>query len=300
MLPRTSAEINSFLEARGLAPLARFGQNFLVHAASVELVAAAGGPIEGRVVLEIGPGLGALTSALLARGARVVAAEVDAGYCGVLRDAFASETHFTLIEGDCLGTKGLAAPLLAALSAAGAWDSGFFVISNLPYQISSPFLAALPHLLRPPESVVLTLQKEVARALRAKPGSEHYTPLSLLAGLCYEVEQLRVLPAGYFHPRPEVESAVVRLVPRDLRTLAAGFSIDDLDSLLLFARTLLGARRQILRRTLPRAAAVLGVTLVPGELTTALLAVGLTGNERADVLEIPTILRLFAAVRGAV
>ncbi|MSR74976.1 MAG: ribosomal RNA small subunit methyltransferase A [Planctomycetes bacterium] len=285
MLPRTSAEIDSFLEAHGLAPLARYGQNFLVHAGALDHVADAGGTLSGRVVLEIGPGLGALTTVLLERGARVVAAEIDGGYCSVLREAFAQTPHFTLVAGDCLEGRVLAPRLLEMLAQAGAWTEGYLVISNLPYQISSPFLAALPHMAVAPERVVLTLQKEVARALRAAPGSEYYTPLSLLARLCFKVELLRTLPANCFYPQPDVESAVVRLTPLPVPA--------DLDGLLTFGRALLGNRRQTLRRTLLRAYAALGLEVSQPQIQSALTNAKLDGDERADVLEVAQILSLF-------
>lgn len=290
MLPRSGKEITAFLAERGLAPLARFGQNFLVRDDVLQTMLADVGGLQGALVLEIGPGLGRLTSALLEAGAEVVAAEVDAGFAEILRRELAAETRFQLVEGDCLAEGNPLAPAVwAALVGRGVASRGFRVISNLPYQITSPFIAALAHLDVAPTSVHLMLQREVADVLRALPGSRNYTPLSLLAALTFEVRLVQRVPASAFHPRPEVDSAIMALYPRPREA--------DLDALLEFGRALLLGRRQVLRRTLPRALERSGIVLTKERMDSALQATGLDGGERAETLEPGVMRALWHALR---
>jgi 16S rRNA (adenine1518-N6/adenine1519-N6)-dimethyltransferase len=163
------------------------------------------------------------------------------------------------------------------------------VLANLPYQITSPFLVALTRLQPQPLSVHLMLQLEVAEVLRAAPGSENYTPLSLLAAFAFDVRVVQRVPAVSFHPRPDVDSALV-----SLRPLPAEL---DLKDLLLFGRTLLLARRQALRRTLPRTLAQLGRPASAEALQRAFQTVQLTGQERAEVLQPAQIKALWRALR---
>ncbi len=290
MLPRSAKEITAFLAERGLAPLARFGQNFLVRDDVLQVMLADAGDLSGTLVLEIGPGLGCLTRAVLDAGAELVAAEVDAGFAEILRTEFAGEPRFHLVEGDCLAEgHPLASALWEALVERGVRTRGFRVLSNLPYQITSPFIAALAHLEVPPASAHLMLQREVADVLRATPGTKNYTPLSLLAAFAFEVRLVQRVPASAFHPRPDVDSAIVELRPRP--------KDPDLDALLEFGRALLLGRRQVLRRTLPRALERGGAVVSKERIDAALLKSGLTGSERAETLNPEIIRSLWRALR---
>jgi 16S rRNA (adenine1518-N6/adenine1519-N6)-dimethyltransferase len=222
---QTLAEIREMLESRGLAPRKSLGQNFLIDhnlirklvdasgvgAPGVGGVAGAGGV--GDLVLEVGPGTGALTEELLARGCEVVASELDRGLAQLLRERFAQEAvagRFTLVEGDVLATKrSLNAEVVAALG-----GRPFTLVANLPYAAGTPVMIAL--LVDHPEcrGLYVTIQREVADRLLAGPGSKEYGPLAIIAQTLAEVSRVAVLPPECFWPRPEVTSAMVGVVRR--------------------------------------------------------------------------------------
>jgi 16S rRNA (adenine1518-N6/adenine1519-N6)-dimethyltransferase len=200
----TLTEIKAALESKGFRPLKRFGQNFL-HDQNLARwlvdIALAGKPEATRVV-EIGPGLGAITEYLLQRGVPLTALEVDKGLAESLRERLGHYPHFTLLVGDAL--------VLDLGTAAEAR----VVVGNLPYYISTPLLARWMSLPRPPERMVFTLQREVCARLAAKPRTKEYGALTVGTQVEYEVELLKVLPPEVFYPRPEVDSGVVRLEQR--------------------------------------------------------------------------------------
>lgn len=219
-------EIRELLSSHGLAPKKSLGQNFLIdHNLIRKLVdAAAVGP--GSLVLEVGPGTGTMTEELLARGAMVVACELDAGLARLLRERFAAAAQagrFVLIEGDCLeGKRALNAEARAALA-----GRPFRLVSNLPYGAGTPLMSAL--LVDHAECGVLavTVQREVADRLAARPGSKEYGALSVIAQALAEVEAVATLPPECFWPRPDVTSRMVVLrrraepLARDSAGLAA-------------------------------------------------------------------------------
>jgi 16S rRNA (adenine1518-N6/adenine1519-N6)-dimethyltransferase len=207
---QTVRDIKALLEARGLAPRKTFGQNFLIdHNFVRKLVDAAGlgtGLHKGDVVLEVGPGTGVLTEELLERGCRVVAAEIDRGMCALLRERFADRPQFQLVEGDCLEGKHALAPAMVAALGGGP----FVLVANLPYGAATPLMMLL--MTQPGcRGQFVTIQREVADRLIAKPGTKDYGPLSVLAQVTCEVERIAVLPPSCFWPQPDVTSAMVAL-----------------------------------------------------------------------------------------
>lgn len=170
----------------------RLGQHFLNDPKILGRIVDALDPIPGETVLEIGPGKGSLTEALLARGVKVVAIEKDR----TLASALARE-DVTVIEGDALRLE---------------WPGIRKIIGNIPYYITSPLIdkALTPPL---PERVVFLVQAEVADRLAASPGSKAYGALSIGVQAVSRVEKLFTIAPGSFTPPPKVRSAVVRLVP---------------------------------------------------------------------------------------
>ena len=203
----TLTEIRAALELRGLRPLKQLGQNFLHDQNLARWLAqeAAAGLGEGDALVEIGPGLGALTGLLLQRKLRVIALEKDRGLCVFLRERFAGETAagtFDLREGDALELL----PALDAMPRA--------VCGNLPYYISTPLLMECLRLPGPPVGCFFLMQREVGQRLAARCGNKTYGGLSVLVQTGYDVELVRTLPGSVFYPPPEVESVAVRLTPR--------------------------------------------------------------------------------------
>jgi 16S rRNA (adenine1518-N6/adenine1519-N6)-dimethyltransferase len=208
-------ELKALLEAHGLAPQARFGQNFLTDPALLAVIPQDAGVQAGERVIEIGPGAGALTERLLAAGAFVSAVELDHGLARLLRERFAAELgagRLELIEGDALGpAESLHPELEGRWSAEVAGRRPPRLVANLPYSISGPFLARLPS--RPLAGATLLLQREVAVKAAGPEGCE-WSPLSIRLALAFSVELGRRVPPEVFWPRPQVESSFLHLRPR--------------------------------------------------------------------------------------
>lgn len=247
-MAQTKHEIQSLLSGAGTQPRHRFGQNFMIDQNLVRVIADAARIAGGDVVIEVGPGTGTLTDELLARGAEVIAVEIDRDLAKLLRERFAEKECFKLIEGDALSSKhainpDLISQLAAVRSTAGS-NKSIKLVANLPYNIASPLIIEL--LILGVDSLIFTVQKEVAERLRAAAGAEAYGPLSVVAQLLARVELLRTLPPQAFWPAPKVESALVRMTRQD--QLGA-----DAASMGRFVHQIFSFRRKTLRRALTQA-----------------------------------------------
>lgn len=207
MSAQSLEEIRGLLDAYGLSPKKSLGQNFLIDKNLVGKLVDESGVSAGDLVLEVGPGTGTLTGALLDRGCEVVACELDDGLAGLVADRYGSRAGFTLVRGDCLDSKrALSADLVRALG-----GREFRLVANLPYQAATPLMMVL--LVDHPGcvSMSVTIQKEVADRLCAGPGSKAYGSISVLAGCTARLTRLGNLPRECFWPRPRVVSSMVRL-----------------------------------------------------------------------------------------
>jgi len=232
----TITEIRAVLAARGLRPLKQLGQNFLHDRNLAAWLAdqALAGSATGAEVVEIGPGLGALTSPLLDRGARVVALEKDRGLCVFLRERFAAEIadgRLDLRHGDALEVL----PTLASPVICG----------NLPYYISTPLLMECLRL--DATRLFFVVQKEVGQRLASPPGGKIYGALSVLVQVACEVELVRTLAGSVFFPPPEVASVAVLLQRRDEPLVAA----KDRETFAAFVQRGFSQRRKKLSNLLP-------------------------------------------------
>jgi 16S rRNA (adenine1518-N6/adenine1519-N6)-dimethyltransferase len=187
------------LRQRGLRPKRSWGQNFLADPAVLADIAAAVQLAPGETVVELGPGLGHLTSALLETGARVVAVERDRDMVAALSELGAE--RLTIV----------AANAAAVSFAELAGTSTVAVVGNLPYHLTSPILFQVLDQHRSVSRAVFTVQKEVAERVAAPVGTRSAGVLTVLLGLWFEAELLFLLPAALFHPPPKVDSAVLRL-----------------------------------------------------------------------------------------
>jgi 16S rRNA (adenine1518-N6/adenine1519-N6)-dimethyltransferase len=224
---QTLAQIKSMLDERLLRPKRSLGQNFLIdHNLIRKLVDAAGvGP--GSLVLEVGPGTGTMTEELLARGCEVIACELDDGLAALNRDRIPTlpggvGERFTLIHGDCLAGKHDVNPdILRALA-----GRPFTLVSNLPYGAGTPLLSTL--LIDHPacRTFAVTIQREVADRLAAKPGSMDFGPLAVIAQSLCSIRRIATAPPECFWPRPEVTSSMLVLhrLARPLTDDARGLS----------------------------------------------------------------------------
>ncbi len=217
-------------------PKKSLGQNFLHDASYIGRIVQAIDPRPGDRVVEIGPGQGALTLPLLRRHGALTVIEFDRDLVGPLADMAAGVGELEIIHRDVLQVD------FTALAA----GTPFKLAGNLPYNISSPILFhALEHA-AVVRDMVFMLQKEVVDRMGAPPGSKVYGRLSVMLQAYCQVQPLFVVPPGAFRPAPKVDSAVVRLVPRDSATVA----IADRRRFEHVVRAAFGQRRKTLRNAL--------------------------------------------------
>jgi len=211
----------------------RFGQNFLADPRYVARIVDAVDPRPGDNIVEIGPGLAALTEGLILGAGRVTAVEIDRDLAARLREQF-TPAHLTLHEADALAFD------FASLG------RDLRIVGNLPYNISSPLLFRIAGVADIVRDVHVMLQKEVVARMTAPPGTADYGRLTVMLQATFHVERLFVVPAGAFRPVPKVESAVARLVP-------LGEEAPAISDPALFSRVVAGAfmqRRKTLRNAL--------------------------------------------------
>ncbi len=216
------------LRREELLPNKNLGQNFCVDEAVLRQLAAAM-PLDGRTVLEIGPGLGGLTEQLLDAGATVYAVEKDGRLFDFLSRDLASD-RLTLIHGDCLRTD------------YGFLPRDFIAAGNLPYCITADIVTML--LTLRPAGMLLMVQKEAADRFFAKPAQKNYGPVAMVSQLYYTAALLGEVPPGAYVPPPTVTSALVKLKARP------DAPQESPASLLKFAVTCLRMRRKTLYNNL--------------------------------------------------
>jgi 16S rRNA (adenine1518-N6/adenine1519-N6)-dimethyltransferase len=233
------------LAAQGLLAKKSFGQHFLLDLNVTRKIARLAGPLEGQTVIEVGPGPGGLTRALLeARPARVIAIEKDPRFVGLLQDlAGVAEGRLTVIEADALSVD--EAALITPHLVVDVPGALVHIVANLPYNVGTPLL--IKWLTGPftPASMTLMFQKEVAQRIVAGVGQDDYGRLAVICQACAVCRIAMTLPARAFTPPPKVDSAVVRLDPRPDRPSPARRA-----RLETITRAAFGQRRKMLRASL--------------------------------------------------
>lgn len=198
-------DARDLLAKYGLGPKRSFSQNFLVQPGATARIAEAAAAL-GQDVVELGPGLGALTHALLGRGCRVLAVELDRDMVHVLRSELGGHPRLEIREGDAAQLD------LAAYSE--ACGTKLTVTGNLPYQATGAILRSVVAHRDVLAGAVLMVQREVRDRLVAEPGTKEYGALTVFTQAGFAVDTVCRLKPGSFFPPPKVESAVVRLIPR--------------------------------------------------------------------------------------
>jgi 16S rRNA (adenine1518-N6/adenine1519-N6)-dimethyltransferase len=256
-LERHVISVRHALRARVQVARKRLSQHFLLDAGLLRRIVAAAGDLRGLDVVEIGPGPGGLTAALLEAGADVTALELDPEWARATALALVGRGALDLKVGDALAMG----PTLIAAVAQRAGRSPR-VVSNLPYAIASPLIVDLVRATVPPERLIVMVQREVAERIVAKPKERARSLLSVLIQLRATARRRFVVPAGAFVPPPKVESAIVEIVPDAARAERAR-ARPQLEPLLKAA---FQARRKTLRRGLAEHAGEAALARVPAEL----------------------------------
>ncbi|SMB89345.1 dimethyladenosine transferase [Thermanaeromonas toyohensis ToBE] len=239
-------QIISLLKSKGLRPCKARGQNFLIDANIARKIVEEAGLSAADVVVEIGPGLGALTWELAQRARQVIGVEIDRNLVQVLREVLAGQPNVSLVEGDALKIDfdELVGKTLG-IEGRGRLPA-YKVVANLPYYITSPLLN---HLLSSDfhiDRLVLMLQLEVAERLVARPGTKDYGMLTVFTQYFAEIQWVMYVPRTVFFPRPEVDSAVVRLYKRSHPPVEVG----DEEFFFRVVRASFSKRRKILPNAL--------------------------------------------------
>jgi 16S rRNA (adenine1518-N6/adenine1519-N6)-dimethyltransferase len=278
-MAQTKHDIQQILTVANTQPRHRFGQNFMIDANFVRLIAQTARLSADELVIEIGPGTGTLTEELLASAGRVLAVEIDRDLAGLLQERFVKTPGFQLIVGDALANKHSLHPLLLeAIRVARDGGQPVKLVANLPYNIASPLVIEL--LRAGVEELVFTVQKEVAQRLQASAGDDAYGPLSVMANMLSRVEILRTIPPQVFWPAPKIESALVRMVAED----RLGEHSEPFGQ---FVHHLFSARRKMVRKTLS--------TLVANA-DAILVELKLDGNVRPENLSPETFWLMYQAM----
>lgn len=254
------AELEALLSRYGIVPSKALGQNFLTDENFLDYIARETAATPEDRILEVGPGLGVLTSRLLASGAKVTAVELDRKLAAYLRTSMVPK-GLHLIEGDACKVD------IPAIFQ----GEDFRLISNLPYSAGTVILANMLTLENPPKDMIVLLQKEVGLRFAASPGTEDYGALSVRMQASYQVEILKgSIPGELFYPKPEVDSALVRFVRKEPVETA-----EFRKFFATFVRTAFAHRRKKMFKQLT-------AVVPPDRLTEAMAACGAAPDIRAE------------------
>jgi 16S rRNA (adenine1518-N6/adenine1519-N6)-dimethyltransferase len=277
------------LQAHSLSPKKRFGQNFLVHRRTAEAIVRAGDVGPDDMIIEVGVGLGALTIPLASASGHVIGLEIDSGIIRLHEEERDLPENVTLIHQDVLKCDfgELAARCGGPLK----------IMANLPYSISNPFLFKLIENHEKMAWATIMLQKEVAERLLARPGSKEYGVPSVLLQSCATIRTLMTLKPAEFHPRPTIDSVVVRI---DFHKDAGDLPSYDHAVLRRVVRAAFSQRRKTLLNALTSAelfAKIPGIDKAKGKFLTGELieAAGISPGERAENLALADFIRLAVA-----
>jgi 16S rRNA (adenine1518-N6/adenine1519-N6)-dimethyltransferase len=245
----------------------KLGQHFLIKGKTLDRIAKAVCGEHAPLVVEIGPGRGALTERLLAHADRVAAIELDASLAAHLRERWPEQPRLEILEANALHVDW------------SQWGAGVLA-GNLPYYIATPLISRY---LRDPgalSTAVFLIQKEVAERITAQPGGREYGYLSVECQFFSQTEYLFSVPPGAFQPPPKVDSAVIRLTPR------AAPTVDDPAAFLGFVSTVFRQKRKTLRNNLAGAYPVEAYESRP-EI-----------SRRAETLSVPEFIELYDALKS--
>ena len=274
------AELKAVLEANGFSMQKKFGQNFLINGAAREKLIDCLELEEGMSIWEIGPGLGAMTSGILEKGADLTVFEIDRGFASLITQYFsdyADKNRFRLVEGDVIKTwkgqleKGVPARLFG----------------NLPYNIAATIIADTIEEGIRFDSCVFTVQKEVAQRMCAKPGTDDYSSFSVLCQWAYDLKPIIDLSGGNFWPKPNVDSRAVLFTKK-----AEWPCCKNPKNFVKVQRALFSSRRKNVRNNLSN-------YLKNNDMAMAYLEkAGIAPEKRAEVLSVEELLHLSDVIEG--
>lgn len=293
---QTATYLSKRLAEAGLRPVSKYGQNFLIDLNLVGLIAKTAKLRKTDVVLEVGTGVGSLTSQLSDAAGAVLSVEIDMNLHQLASEELEGRRNVKLIHGDALRNKNaLRADLMELINDAMARigdEARFLLVANLPYNIATPIISNLLHESPPPDAMVVTIQKELAERMIAAPCTKDYSALSIWVQSICDVEIVRILGPKVFWPRPKVDSAVIRL-DLDKERVAA---IPDLTYFHQTTRALFFHRRKFLRSNVISA---MKNRMTKTQVDEVLQPLGHGPTARAEELSVTQIQELVEALRQA-
>ncbi len=287
----------SYLTARfreaGIRPDVRHGQNFLIDLNLLDLLLNAADIQPTDVILEVGTGMGSLTSRMAEKAAAVVTVEIDERLYAMASEELSEFSNVLMLQVDALKSKNHLEPeVIAVVKEQLELDPArrFKLVANLPYNIATPILSNLLTCDVVPLSMTATIQKELAERMVAVPSTKDYSALSIWMQALCDIQIVRVLPPQVFWPKPKVHSAIVHIVPNPEKRAR----IPDLTFFHNFVRSLFLHRRKFLRGVL----IVMLKERVEKQIVDELLAAFQFAEDvRAEQLDVETILALSEAVK---
>ncbi len=277
--------------ANGANPKPRLGQNFLVDPSAARRIVEALGDISNRIVIEIGPGRGALTDLLIPQAKRVIGIELDRVLAAQLRMNYATKPNVEILESDFVTAQ---FPSMVGRRPGPLHDlrptqpETVDVVGNLPYYITSDIVLRILELHRNIERAVIMVQREVADRISAQPGSRDYGLLSATVQLFARVEKLFTLPPGAFSPPPEVHSSVLRLT---MAPRLEELQVEEV-TFIAFLKLAFAQKRKTLVNNLRGQYDLAAIR-------TALQAAGLRPDVRAEAISLEKTAAVFRALQGA-
>ncbi|MCL2882452.1 MAG: 16S rRNA (adenine(1518)-N(6)/adenine(1519)-N(6))-dimethyltransferase RsmA [Coriobacteriia bacterium] len=268
------------LRDHGLYTKKSLGQHFLIDDGVVGRILALAAPAPGATILEVGPGIGTLTLALLATGSPVIAVEKDAALLPVLRTVTGDTASFTLLHQDALDLEALNAHLPQAPLA---------LVANLPYQVAATIVLAYFEQVPQLESATVMVQREVAERMMARPSTKAYGAYTIKLALLARPAGSFSVAHTSFLPPPRVDSTVIRLERCDAPSCTDGASYSDLAA---FVDAAFAMRRKTLLNNLKAAYP----DRSPEQLVALLEEHGLPATVRAEALQMPDFIALFASL----
>jgi 16S rRNA (adenine1518-N6/adenine1519-N6)-dimethyltransferase len=270
-------DVPGLLRSYELRPNKRLGQNFLIDDTYLRKIVEISGISSEDSILEIGPGLGSLTRYLACQARQVVAVELDERLIPLLQTVLEEFPNVKIVQGDILDFN--PAELVN--------ESGYLVVANIPYYITSALIRHLLETSQPPRQIILTIQREVAQRICASPGD-----LSLLA-LSVQVygqpDLATYIPAGAFYPSPQVDSAVVRIALYPTPIIARAL----LNPFFRLIKAGFSQKRKTLRNSLSG-----GLGWHPPQAEALLAAAGINSQRRAETLSLEEWKRLVDCFAG--
>lgn len=262
----------------------RFGQNFLIDGNVVEKIVREAGVTKDDFVLEVGPGIGTMTQILCENAREVAAVEIDKNLIPILKETLAPYDNVTVINEDILKVD------IKELAEKKNGGRPIKVVANLPYYITTPIIMGIFESHVPVESITIMVQKEVAERMQVGPGTKDYGALSLAVQFYAAAQIVLKVPASCFMPRPNVDSAVIKLVRHENTPV----NVEDEEFMFCVIRAAFNQRRKTLVNSLSNSGELKGKehNIDKDKILNALETMNLSSSIRGEALTLAQFAQL--------